>query len=457
MVMDYISMEELSPPISKTPKRGHMSWQGTSWLMLTDVVGTSVLTFAGVAASLGWVLTIAFIGILMPVAVYTAVLMARTRKILITALDVESTTMGECARHALGGDRVARLVYFFVYFLFAFFGNASYLLTLGNALRGAVYDVGFCDWQAVLISCACVTPVVICVRRLSDSIGLCFLNLFLIVGVLTICLGQLIYNGRGPEVKTFMFAEDLSLLTAFGAMTNVLYSYTGHWVYFELMTEMEEPEHFPRVFWINAPLQTVLYLTVALVGYYFCGSEANGFLLSNLPTGLPYRVASAILFVNILIAFMLKNVVLAKFLHGTLSPRVEETSWRARAEFAACGLSLLFVAFFVANAIPFFSDFLGLVGGLLSGPISFLLPMALYVGARRKLRASRLDLLAPEKANIFMSSTEPLVARADMVAFMLIGILTLLTMVVGSYSNVKNILDHMAQYGAPFTCHPTQR
>lgn len=41
----------------------------------------------------------------------------------------------------------------------------------------------------------------------------------------------------------------------FGAASNVVYSYAGHWLYFELMVEMEQPEHFPRVFWINVPIQ----------------------------------------------------------------------------------------------------------------------------------------------------------------------------------------------------------
>lgn len=40
----------------------------------------------------------------------------------------------------------------------------------------------------------------------------------------------------------------------------------------------------------------------------------------------------------------------------------------------------------------FFSDFLGLVGGFLSGPVSFLLPIAFFIGAQQLKGQSRMTL-----------------------------------------------------------------
>lgn len=40
---------------------GGKSWIDMSWLMLSDILGTSVLTFMVVATQLGWVLTCVFI------------------------------------------------------------------------------------------------------------------------------------------------------------------------------------------------------------------------------------------------------------------------------------------------------------------------------------------------------------------------------------------------------------
>lgn len=50
--------------------------------MLSDIVGTSVLTFSGVAEALGWAPTAILVVGLFPLSLYVSVLMARTRRLL---------------------------------------------------------------------------------------------------------------------------------------------------------------------------------------------------------------------------------------------------------------------------------------------------------------------------------------------------------------------------------------
>ena len=40
---------------------------------------------------------------------------------------------------------------------------------------------------------------------------------------------------------------NLTLLSFSQAMANTMYSYAGHWMYFEIMSEMETPVDFPKV------------------------------------------------------------------------------------------------------------------------------------------------------------------------------------------------------------------
>jgi len=421
--------------------------------MLTDIVGTSVLTFAGVAKDLGWVPTVVSLVSMAPVSIYSAVLMSRTRKLLEEKLLSEPLTLGEGARLVFGTDRAALLVYFFVYCLYGFLGNASYLLVLGTSLQGAIYSYDICLPSAVFISCLCVSPIAISVRHLADSVYLCFFNLFLILAVVGIIMGKLYIDGPVQGAQTFLFAEDLTFFTLFGAMTNIVYSYTGHWLYFELMAEMRKPEEFPRVFFINAPLQIGLYLLVACWGYYFAGDQAKGQFLDNLSDGLAFQVASIILFVHVCIAFLVKNVVLAHYIHGLMSPRVEDEGLRARIEYAACSVFLLFLGFLVANAIPFFSNLLGLIGGLLSGPVSFLLPIALYIGALRL--ESQTGFSSPEQPLAVSDDTGKIrgLSKFDILCMCVISIFILMTMVVGTYTEIKDIVKNLSTYGAPFSCH----
>lgn len=452
------------------PKK-KLSWVGTSWLMLADIIGTSVLTFAGVARQLGWVLTIVFIVGLCPVSIYSAMLMWRTRTEL-AGFQVAPTTMGEAAKQTLGGDTAASVVYFAVYLVFTFFGNTSYLLVLGEALQGMFYYDPICLPTAVLVSCLVCAPVVVSTRRLSDSVRLCFLNLFVLLGGLAIVVMKFIQDGPQRDARTFLFAEDLTFMTAFGAMTNILYSYTGHWMYFELMAEMRDPEDFPRVFIITAPVQVILYLFIACIGYYYTGDKAESYFLDNLPMGPAFRVASLLLFVHVVIVFLIKNVVLTRYVHRMISPkRFQEGSLRAHIEHSSCALALILAGFFVANSIPFFSDFLGLVGGFLSGPISFLLPMAFFVGAQQLKGQSRMTpgiecpslgrrsnpeealevidkLCPPSKA----PKIQNLVDNSDLAAFVGIGLLVVLTMCVGTSSVIFDIVQRTKSNGLPFSC-----
>jgi len=74
-----------------------VSWKAMCALMLTDIVGTSVLTLAAVAAKLGWGLSILMIVLLSPVAIYTAVLMSRSRHALVEKGYHAPESMGHCA------------------------------------------------------------------------------------------------------------------------------------------------------------------------------------------------------------------------------------------------------------------------------------------------------------------------------------------------------------------------
>ena len=73
-----------------------------SWVLLADVVGSSVLTFAGVAATLGWLLTLTIIPLFCYLAYYCAVLMAKTHAALLDQGGL-AFSMGEAVR--LASDR----------------------------------------------------------------------------------------------------------------------------------------------------------------------------------------------------------------------------------------------------------------------------------------------------------------------------------------------------------------
>lgn len=427
-------------------------------LMLTDIVGTSVLTFAGVAKDLGWVFTILFIVGLCPISVYCANLMSRTRNKIKEERNIEILNMGEAARICFGSDQAAVATYAVVYG-YGFLGNASYLLTMGNALQGVFYDSLMCVPTTISISCVLVLPVVLGVRTLSDSVALCFANLVAILVVLVLCFNVLVQDGPLPCASRFNFAEQLTPLTVLGAATNVVYSYAGQWIYFEMMVEMKKPEEFPKVFYVNAPLQVVLYLTVAVLSYFYLGDQADskGTLLTNLPPGMAFRWASGILFAHVVVAFLIKNVIIARQLHRSFSPKYEaiklgeEGGCRAHFEHMGFALVVLAGGWVMANAVPYFSQFLGLLGGLLSGPISFLLPIAFFVAVQKKQSAAfgghgEDSERSPGVCDKFM-----MLSCTDRLLCALTALFTVMVMFIGTYQEIHTILN-MGPSSPPFSC-----
>ncbi|CAE7596168.1 mtr [Symbiodinium natans] len=143
-------------------------WPNVHVARLSDIVGTSVLTLNGVAAKLGWVLTITFIGGLFPVALYSSLLMSRTRGILSRMLGADKTvglgTMGEIAACVFDSGRAGRIVIVIVYGYTAL-GQASYMLVMGRALQMTLYDKPLCLPIAVLLTIVALLVPIYGVRK----------------------------------------------------------------------------------------------------------------------------------------------------------------------------------------------------------------------------------------------------------------------------------------------------
>mmetsp|Transcript_13793 Transcript_13793/g.35022 ORF Transcript_13793/g.35022 Transcript_13793/m.35022 type:complete len:515 (+) Transcript_13793:63-1607(+) len=471
------------------------SWIDAAWLMLSDVVGTSVLTFGGVAAQLGSVLSCIFIVGLFPVSLYVSVLMSRTRALVVKTADLQRRepphveTMGEVAAQIFRAPGAGNSVCLMVYG-YTLLGNASYLLVMGSALQMIFFRGGMCIYEGVALSCAIALLPVVFTRKLGDSVLLCFANLFLIVGVIVLALGAIAVEGRPPCTESPAFAPGLSLLTALGAATNVIYSYSGQWMYFEIMDTMERPSEFPRAFAVTGPVMVSIYLAVALVAHYL--GVDKGDIVEAMPRGPALQAAAVLLFVHVLIVYLIKSVVLQRFCHFALSPAdADKRSAVAYAKHGSYGLVMLIFGYLVANAVPFFYQMLGLIGGLLGGPINFLFPIYMYLAAvgrhEQAAQAQRAErgggdaegqsAAAPGSGGSWgqeaaaakteaagrwrweVSSTRAAaqgfrsLSMPEKVAVCLIFVAIGMTMVLGVTEEVKQIVALSGQFGEPFACH----
>eukprot|EP00408_Alexandrium_pacificum_P018511 CAMPEP_0171185294 /NCGR_PEP_ID=MMETSP0790-20130122/16228_1 /TAXON_ID=2925 /ORGANISM="Alexandrium catenella, Strain OF101" /LENGTH=509 /DNA_ID=CAMNT_0011650313 /DNA_START=39 /DNA_END=1568 /DNA_ORIENTATION=+ len=478
------------------------SWLDVSWLMLSDIIGTSVLVFPGIARNLGWVLTVVFIMGLFPISLFVSLLMARTRGLLAELALAESPTspppklgtMGEVARSALG-HRWAVAVYFAVYG-YNLLGQASYLLVLGTSIQQVFWSTPVCITWAIAGGCAILVVPIFTIRRLGESVQLCLVNTLIIVAVIAVALTHIAFQGRASCAETHLVPPGLTVMTVLGQVTNVLYAFTGQWMYFELMDTMAQPKDFPRAFAVTGPFMVGVYLIVALVAYALGAGHDD--LVASVQASGTLRAVAVLLFVHVAIVYLIKSVVLARYFHGLLRPGdVDLRTADSYVTHGGFGVAMLAFGFVVANAVPFFSQLLGLIGGLLAGPINFLIPIALYLAAlgrhvrwHKRARAERVEsgnenLEATTYGTCKIEECEPaegdsfttesvctsaqeeeessrggnlLAAVCAMPAWelamlLLTLLLTLLTIGLGFSEQVREVLAKQAQFGRPFSCH----
>jgi len=337
-----------------------------------------------------------------------------------------------------------------------------------------LYDSGMCIYSAVAWGILCLSLPVILVRRLGESIAICFGNMVLIVAVLAIALYEIGMNAnRSACADTPLVKPGLTIMMLMGAATRVVYSFAGQWMYFEIMDTMEKPHDFPKAFVVTGPFMVIVYLVVALSGYYL-GVQSDR-LLEGMPRGITMRIASFFLFLHVLVVYLIKSVVLQRYLHRVCSPAdVDRRTMPSYAKHGGWGVAMLAFGYLVANSIPFFSQLLGLIGGLLSGPINFIFPLFIYAVAQGRLSiagaltdsdSSDTDAGAPaDRASSAMRASSLASAAHglrglpiwEVVAIACITLFTLLTMFLGVTDVLAEIVRLNGEYGAPFSCHAFQ-
>jgi len=210
-----------------------------------------------------------------------------------------------------------------------------------------------------------------------------------------------------------------------------------------------------------------IYLVVALMAY-FLGVRTDD-LISSVPRGADLRATSSLLFLHVLVVYIIKSVVLQQYFHHLCSPRdVDERTASSYLKHGGWGATFLLFGFLVANAVPFFSQLLGLIGGFLSGPINFLLPILLYlVALGRHSCVAGTGKSSEEESNSDESDEsdegEPslviawrAVSTMRSAGLALIGcvcVFVILTMVLGVTDVVKQIIRLGGEYGMAFSCH----
>ena len=119
--------------------------------------------------------------------------------------------------------------------------------------------------------------------------------------------------GVSFPVASISVTVNTSFVTAFISVTNPVFAYAGHFMFFILISEMKHPTHAMRAAWVLQTFATVFYVVFAVVLYIYVGPTVASPAFSSLPEKWQ-KAAYGIAIPNFLIAGSLYSHTAAKLL-----------------------------------------------------------------------------------------------------------------------------------------------
>ncbi|KAL4267626.1 amino acid/polyamine transporter 2 family protein [Pleurotus pulmonarius] len=332
-----------------------LSWQFVALLMIAEIVSNGMLSLPSSLAVVGIapaLILIIFLGIF---GLFTAKLLVDFK---LNHPNVHN--MGD-AGYILGGP-VVREILSLGTIIFAICGTGSEILS-GQQALSVLSNNGLCAMYLVLIFSVAVLIVALprTLDRLSNLglVSACFITL---AGLLA-----MIAAGRNPVPGRVISATIQSnFFTAFLAITNPVFSYAGHFMFFILISEMRRPQDAMKAAWCLQGFATVFYCIFAIVIYVYVGNTVASPAFLSLPP-VWAKITFGVALGNFLIAGGLYShtaakLVFVRFFRGTRHMyKHTVVGWSVWV--VLCFLAVA-IAFVMAIAVPVFSYLIGISAAL---------------------------------------------------------------------------------------------
>jgi len=291
-------------------------------------------------------------------------------------------------------------------------------------------------WLALIFA---VATLAVALPRTLDRLswlGLLSVSLITLAGILA-----MIGAGINPVPnRTISATVPTSFFQAFVAITNPVFSYAGHFMFFILISEMRRPQDAMKAAWCLQGFATLFYTVFAVTIYVFIGETVQSPALFSLPPKWE-KATWGIALPNLLIAGGLYAHTAAKLLFVRFFRHTRHIythtllGWTVWIVFCSAAVA---VAFIFAISVPIFSYLIGISASLFASWYTYGL------------------------AGFFwLYDTNRLEGRGGLRHRPIMLVLSILTIiagaficVAGTYVSIKLIIDAYANHivGRPFSC-----
>lgn len=282
----------------------------------------------------------------------------------------------EVGRHAFGS---AGLIIVWFFYSTTVIGVAvMFLILAGMGLKTVItVDISIKAWIWI---CAAITAIPFVLMKTLKEVAITSA-----LGALaTIVLVVIAVRGTILDLHNPIYADVNHSVVIFSLLPTALASISmcsgSNDIYIHVEESMRYPKSWNRV--VAAALGTcsILYLATGVSGYMAYGDRAESPLLNNLPKDIFTKIGTVVIIIHVLFtvpnpltsfALEIERLIdLTVDCHGSVMERVYRTIFRI-AVIGACGC--------IACTVPYFGDFLSLLGGLSNCTLVFGLPVLCYI------------------------------------------------------------------------------
>ncbi|KAJ1914276.1 hypothetical protein H4219_004860 [Mycoemilia scoparia] len=341
------------------------------------IIGTGCLQIPYAFAKTGWIGVIiivisAFIGM------YTGNL---TIKCLYYKPGHRLHSFPDIGQAAFG--RIGRYFTLFFNYLYSLGTTCLYLILAGQFINQLLVtlnvDLGKRIW---IVICGVVVwiPVVI-VKNMSE---VAILALFGFLASVVVIIFSVIQSFRFPDINAH---HDPAIGVGIPvALSSIVFSFAGTIVYPHVEASMKKPKQWPYVVISAMVVCCSLYVLIGVVGYWAYGTTVKSPILDTIPSGPLTTIAIILITLHVLLAapIMLMSYFLETERMLNLKKRWKWSIYRTVVVIALTGISC---------AIPYFSDFLSLIGALATTTMFCIVPIIGYLRLYGWRRVSWYEML----------------------------------------------------------------
>ncbi|KAK3834675.1 MAG: transmembrane amino acid transporter protein-domain-containing protein [Linnemannia elongata] len=352
--------------------------QGSSFLAYANVVcvvaGTGTLGLPYALKMGGWIgVGILLLSLLM--SVYTAILLMRC---LYYNGKYRLSSYQEIGRHAFGLPGLIAVWFFHTSIVLG--APIMYMILAGTEMNGLVNSSAISEKAWIWICAAIIAVPFVAMKTLKEvAVMSVFGALATVVLVIVAVRGSIVdmqnHNPKYAEITH----NNVVLANLPTTIASISICFGGNVVYMHVEEAMRYPKSWNRV--VAAALATcsVLYIATAVPGYLAYGSAAVSPILQNLPTDAFTKTGTIFIIIHVILAapILLTSFALEfeRLVDVTVARRgkVMERVYRSIIRLAVIG-----VCGGIACTVPFFGDFLSLLGALGNCSLIFVLPIIFY-------------------------------------------------------------------------------